>query len=47
MERLGKEWLRRRIYQGTLRLNGKDTLVPPEWVVCRDNGLWSTVIRLD
>lgn len=32
MERLGKEWLWRRIYQGTLRLGGKDTLVPPQWV---------------
>lgn len=32
MERIGKEWLWRRIYQGNLRLGRKDTLVPPHWV---------------
>ena len=32
MDRIGKEWLWRRIYQGTLRCDEKDTLIPPGWV---------------
>lgn len=32
MERIGKEWLWRRIYEGNLRLEGKDTLVPHKLV---------------